>query len=80
MSRLTREGTAEPLSRDQILMHERGQGNIHFLCSADREQDCQPYPVDPYSYYMCDHTYTYTGRVDVCDKKKIAIDDTYMTT
>ena len=20
-------------------------------------QDWQPYPVDPYSYYMCDHTY-----------------------
>ena len=29
-SRLTRDGTAEPVSRDQILRHERGQGNIHF--------------------------------------------------
>ena len=33
------------------------QGNIHFLCSADHVQDWQPYPVDPYSCYMCDHTY-----------------------
>ena len=50
MSRLTREGTAEPVSRDQILRRERGQGNIHFRCSADHEQDWQPYPVDPYTY------------------------------
>ena len=56
MSRLTRDGTAEPVSRDQILRRERGQGNIHFPCSADHVQDWQPYPVDPYSCYMCDHT------------------------
>ena len=49
MNRLTRDGTAEPVSRDQILRHARGQGNIHFPCSADHEQDWQPYPVDPYS-------------------------------
>ena len=30
-------------------VHERGQGNINFPCSADHEQDWQPYPVDPYS-------------------------------
>ena len=48
MSRLTRGGTAEPVSQDQILRHVRGQGNIHILCSADHEQDGQPYPsVDP---------------------------------
>ena len=57
MSRLTRDGTAELVSRDQILRHERGQGNIIFSCSADHVQDWQPYPVDPYSCYMCDHTY-----------------------
>ena len=56
MSRLTRDEIAEPVSRDQILRHERGQGNIHFSCSADHVQDWQPYPVDPYSCYMCDHT------------------------
>ena len=52
MSRLTRDGTAEPVSRDQILRHARGQGNIHFPCSADHEQDWQPDPVDPYSKMM----------------------------
>ena len=57
MSRLTRDGTAEPVPRDQILRHERGQGNIHFSCSADHVQDWQPYPVDPYSSYLSDHTY-----------------------
>ena len=61
MSRLTRDGTAEPVSRDQILRRERKQENIHFLCSADHEQDWQPYPVDPYSCYMCDHTYMPTS-------------------
>ena len=39
MSRLTRDGTAEPVSRDQILRRERGQGNIPILCSADHGQD-----------------------------------------
>ena len=57
MSRLTQDGTAETVSRDQILRHERGQGNINFPYSADHEQDWQPYPVDPYSCYMCDHTW-----------------------
>ena len=58
MSRLTRDGTAEPVSRDQILSHEqRGQGNVNFSCSAGHVQDWQPYSVDPYSCYMCDHTY-----------------------
>ena len=55
MSRLTRDGTAEPVSRDQIITHARGQGNIHFPCSADHEQDWQPYPVDPYSAICDDH-------------------------
>ena len=58
MSRPTRDGTAEPVSRDQILRRERGQGNIHFSCSADHEQDWQPYPVDPHSCYMCGHTFS----------------------
>ena len=59
MSRLTRDGTAEPVSRDQILRYERGKGNNHFPCSADLdEQDWQLYPVDPYSCYMCNHTFS----------------------
>ena len=64
MSRLTRDATAEAVSRDQILRRERGQGNIHFPCSADHEQGWQPYLVDPYScsfipgmYVMTIHTY-----------------------
>ena len=39
MSRLTRDGTAEPVSRDQFFRRERGQGNIHFPFTADHEQD-----------------------------------------
>ena len=66
MSRLTRDGTAELVSRNQILRRVRGQGNIPFPCSADHEQDWQPYPVDPYSAICDDHTYilyihTYMG-------------------
>ena len=60
MSRLTRDGTAEPVSRDQILRLARGQGNNHFPCSADHEQGWQPYPIDPYSAIRDDHTYIHT--------------------
>ena len=43
MNKLTRDGTAEPVSRDQILRRERGQRMIHFSCpAADHEQDWQP--------------------------------------
>ena len=66
MSRLTRDGTAEPVSRDQILRHARGQENVHFPCSADHEQDWQPYPVDPYSAICDDHTYIHTIVCVVC--------------
>ena len=52
MSRLTPDGTAEPVSQDHILRRERGHENVNFPCSADYEQDWQPYPVDPYSCYM----------------------------
>ena len=60
---LTRDGTAEPVSRDQILRRERGQGDINFPCSADHVQDYQPYPVDPYSCYMCDHTHIHCAHL-----------------
>ena len=56
MSKLARDGTAEPVSRDPILRRERGQGNIYFPSSADDEQDWQPYPVDPYAAICDDHT------------------------
>ena len=46
MSKLTRDGTAEPVSRDQILRRVRGQRIIHFPSSAaDHEQDWEPCPV-----------------------------------
>ena len=63
---MTRDGTAEPVSRDQILRHVRGQENINFPCSADHEQDWQSYLVDPYSaitdYYTYIHIHTYISR------------------
>ena len=58
MSRLTRDGTAESVSRDQILRHARGQGNMNFPCSADHEQDWQPFSViHTLLYVMTIHTY-----------------------
>ena len=59
MSGLTRDGMAEPNSRDQTLRRERGQGKFHFLCSADHEQDWQPYP----SLLGVLESYRGTGRV-----------------
>ena len=48
MSRLTRDGMAEPSSRDLILKRERGKGKKRFSCSVDHdEQYWQPYPVYP---------------------------------
>ena len=47
-------GTAEPVSRDEILKRERGQRNIIFPCSADHAQVWQPYSVDPCSCYVVD--------------------------
>ena len=57
---LTRDGSAEPISRNQTLRHVRGEGNIHFPCLADHEQECQIYSVDPYSAGCDDHTYIHT--------------------
>ena len=50
MSGLTRDGTAEPVSR--FPGANEGQGNINFPCSADYEQHGQPYSVDPYPCYV----------------------------
>ena len=37
-------------SAADIMVHsERGQVNVNFPCSADHEQDRQPYPVDPFA-------------------------------
>ena len=50
------------LARPNSMSQTRGQGNINFPCLADHEQNWQPYPVDPYSCYMCDHTYSHAPR------------------
>ena len=53
ISRLTWDGTAEPVSRDQIL--RRKQTRIRkcpFFCTANHEQDWQPYTADPYSCFI----------------------------
>ena len=58
---MTRDGTPEPVSRDQILRRERKQVNINFLpCSVDHRQDWRLYLVDPYSAICDDHTYSET--------------------
>ena len=55
MSRLTGDGTAEPVSRDQILRRELGQGNQSSSYSADPEQRLQPHPADLYSAKSAEH-------------------------
>ena len=54
-----RDGTAESVSRHQILWREQGQGIVYFPSSSDRGQDRQPYPVDPYSATCDDRIHTY---------------------
>ena len=40
-------------SRETKFLDANGDRGGHFPCSADHEQDWQPYTVDPYScYYM----------------------------
>ena len=50
MSRLTRDGPGAN--------EDRKKNN--FPCSADHEQEWQPYPVDPYSVRCGDNTYMHT--------------------
>ena len=56
MSRLTRDGTTEPVSRDHVFRRERGQEIFIFLVQLAPSRIGKLYPVDPYSCYMCDHT------------------------
>ena len=68
MSRLTRDGTAEPVSRDQTLRRELGQGNINLLCSADHGQDWQNLIrlIHTLAICMCNHTYIYKKYDNIC--------------
>ena len=43
-----------------------GTGEKKKSCSADHEQDWQPYPVDPYSAEIADHTCTSLREMDPC--------------
>ena len=63
MSGLTWDGTAGPVSRDQILRRERGQGKHDIPCLADHKKHWQPYPVDPYSVESANHTSSATVQV-----------------
>ena len=63
MSRLTRDGTVEPVSRDQILRRERGYDREIFNFPVQlTTQEWQPYLVDPYSCLaVCDTIHTDAG-------------------
>ena len=47
MSRLMRDRTAEPVSRDQIIRRERGQGNKIFPVKLTTSRIDNLYPVVP---------------------------------
>ena len=60
MSRLTRDGTAEPVSRDQILRHARGQGNIIFPVQLTTSRiDSLTRLIHTLLYVMAIHTYVH---------------------
>ena len=60
MSKLTRNGTAVPVSRCIIILGANAldRGKYYFSYSADHVQDCSPYYsaqlINIYSFYMCD--------------------------
>ena len=61
MSRLTRDGTAEPVSRDQILRHARGQGNIIFPVQLTTSRIGNlTRLIHTLLYVMAIHTYIHT--------------------
>ena len=73
MSKLTRDGTAVPVSRCIIILGANApdRGKYYFPYSTDHGQDCSPYyPVqliNIYSFYMCD-LYNILVRVhSICD-------------
>ena len=64
MSRLTRDEMAEPVSRDQILRHARGQGNTIFpvQLTTNRIGNLN-WLINTLLYVMTIHTYIHT----ICD-------------
>ena len=64
MSRLTRDGTAEPVSRDQIIRHARGQGNIIFPVQLTTSRIGNlTRLIHTLLYVMTIHTYIYTSSI-----------------
>ena len=60
MSRLTRDGTAEPISQDQTLRHARGQGNIIFAVQLTTSRIGNlTRVIHTLLYVMTIHTYIY---------------------
>ena len=69
MSRLTRDGTAEPVSRDQILRHARGQGNIIFPVQLTTSRiDNLTRLIHTLLNVMTIHTYILSGVLPVFNK------------
>ena len=65
MSRLTRDGTAEPVSRDQFLRHARGQGNIIFPVQLTTSRIGNlTRLIHTLLHVMTIHTYIHTIAVD----------------
>ena len=63
MSRLTRDGTAGPVSRDQILRHARGQGNTIFPVQLTTSRIGNlTRLIHTLLYVMTIHTYIHTFR------------------
>ena len=58
---LTRDRTAEPSSRDQVIMRVRGHGKIHFRCTADNRTGLATITVNVYSAVCYDHLYIHSS-------------------
>ena len=59
MSRLTRDGTDEPVLPNQNPQARTRTGKYSFFLSSWSRAGLQPYPVDPYFCFICDHTCTF---------------------
>ena len=63
---LTRDRTAKPNSRDQILRRERGQGKFRFPCSPAHKQDCR---LIPNLLKVMEHTNTHVVSSNILNHK-----------
>ena len=79
MSRLTRDGTAETVSRDQILRHARGQGNINFPVQLTTSRIGNlTRLIHTLLYVMTIHTYIHTHPAQ-CNAAHPARGPSYLT-